>query len=363
MAANSALFVNRANKAKAFIIFALQLAYNMNILITGGAGFIGSNLIQTLLGQGHQIRTIDNLSTGRIENLSPFIGNPAFGFLEGSVTDRELMEPLVSWCDHCYHLAAPVGVKYIMDNPVLTILENVRGIDLMLELVNTFGKKILIASTSEIYGKSLDLLDPTDKRKLKEDDYRVEGSTRNHRWAYANTKAMDEFLSFAYHKEYNTQVVIVRFFNTVGPQQLGNFGMVIPNFVSKALAGEDVVVYGSGKQRRSFLHVKDAVRAVIGLMAVEHTVGQEYNVGNPIEVTMNELAERIVEKSGSKSKVRHVSYEEVYGPGFEDMDRRTADITKLENAIGFKIENDLETILEDVIAFHREKAVYTVEGE
>lgn len=325
----------------------------MNILVTGGAGFIGSNLIDSLLAEGHQIRTIDNLSTGHLGNLEGFMDNPDFGFQEGSVTNRELMEPLVAWCDQCYHLAAPVGVKYIMDNPVLTILDNVRGIDLMLELVNQYKKRVLIASTSEIYGKSLDLLDPTRSRKLKEEDYRVEGSTRNHRWAYANTKAMDEFLAFAYHKEYNTDVVIVRFFNTVGPRQLGSFGMVIPNFVSKAMAGEDVVVFGTGEQRRSFLHVKDAVRAVIGLMKHDHTTGEEFNVGNPFEVTMNELAELVIKKTGSSSKLRHVSYEEIYGPGFEDMDRRTADITKLKAKIGFEIQYNLENILDDVIAHYK----------
>ncbi|MFK7971645.1 MAG: GDP-mannose 4,6-dehydratase [Bacteroidia bacterium] len=325
----------------------------MNILVTGGAGFIGSNLIQTLLAKGNQVRTIDNLATGRIENLTGFIDNPAFGFLEGTVTDREVMEPLVAWCDQCYHLAAPVGVKYIMDNPVLTILDNVRGMDVMLELVNKYKKRILIASTSEIYGKSLDLLDASRSRKLKEDDYRVEGSTRNHRWAYANTKAMDEFLAFAYHKEYGTDVVIVRFFNTVGPRQLGSFGMVIPNFVARALADEEVVVYGTGEQRRSFLHVKDAVRAVTTLMERSDITGEEFNVGNPFEVTMNELANLVIEKTGSSSTLRHVSYEEIYGPGFEDMDRRTADITKLKETIGFEIQNDLDGILNDVIEHMR----------
>ncbi|MEZ4685290.1 MAG: GDP-mannose 4,6-dehydratase [Bacteroidia bacterium] len=329
----------------------------MNILVTGGAGFIGSNLIETLLAKGHQVRTIDNLSTGSLDNLKSFFDNPAFGFMEGTVTDKEMMEPMISWCDQCYHLAAPVGVKYIMENPVLTILDNIRGIDIVLELVNKYQKRLLVASTSEIYGKSLDLLDATKTHKLTEDDYRVEGSTRNHRWAYANTKAMDEFLSFAYHKEFGTDVVIVRFFNTVGPRQLGSFGMVIPNFVSRALANEEVVVYGTGEQRRSFLHVQDAVRAVTGLMDRPEITGEEFNVGNPIEVTMNELAEIIIKKTGSKSTLRHVSYEEIYGPGFEDMDRRTADITKLQNTIGFEIKYDLDAILDDVIAHYRAKEV------
>ncbi|MEM6265507.1 MAG: NAD-dependent epimerase/dehydratase family protein, partial [Bacteroidota bacterium] len=189
----------------------------MKILITGGAGFIGSNLTRRLLAEGHEIKTIDNLATGLIENITEFQSNPNYEFIQDTVTNRSSLEALVEWCEHCYHLAAPVGVKYIMENPVRTILDNIRGADLILELVHHYGKRLMMASTSEIYGKSLDLLDSTHSRKLSETDYRVEGSTRNHRWAYANTKAMDEFLSFAYNKKYGTEVVIIRFFNTVGP--------------------------------------------------------------------------------------------------------------------------------------------------
>ncbi len=329
----------------------------MKILVTGGAGFIGTNLIRTLFSQGHEIKAIDNLSTGREENLAPFRDSDRFEFIQDTVTNRAVMEGLVEWCDHCYHLAAPVGVKLIMENPVLTILDNVRGIDTVLELVNKYKKRVMIASTSEIYGKSLDLLDKTKTRKLKETDYRVEGSTRNHRWAYANTKAMDEFLGFAYHKEFGTEVVIVRFFNTVGPRQLSTFGMVIPNFVKRALAHEDVIVFGSGEQKRSFMHVNDSVRAVTELMLSGKGVGQEFNVGNPFEVTMNQLAQRVIEKTGSPSKVVHIPYEEAYGEGFEDMNRRTADITKLKETIGFEIGYDLDAILDDVIAYHREQAM------
>ncbi|MEL6697863.1 MAG: GDP-mannose 4,6-dehydratase [Bacteroidota bacterium] len=324
----------------------------MKILVTGGAGFIGSNLTDSLLLQGHEVRIIDNLSTGLLDNIQHMMENANLRFSKGDVTDRELMEESIEWADHIYHLAAPVGVKYIMENPVKTVLDNIRGADLMLELVNKYKKRVLIASTSEIYGKSLDLLDATGTRKLKETDYRVEGSTRNHRWAYANTKAMDEFLAFAYHKEYGTEVVISRFFNTVGPRQIGNFGMVIPNFVKRALAGEDVLVFGTGDQKRSFMHVNDAVRAITGLMFTGKGIGEEFNVGNPIEITMNELAEKVVQKTGSKSRVIHKSYEEVYGKGYEDMDRRTADITKLETTLDFQLEYDLDGILDDVIAFY-----------
>ncbi|MEM9985847.1 MAG: GDP-mannose 4,6-dehydratase [Bacteroidota bacterium] len=327
----------------------------MNVLVTGGAGFIGSNLTENLLSLGHEVKVLDNLSTGRLENLAHLMSHPQLQFVQGSVTDRAIIEELMSWCDHAYHLAAPVGVKYIMENPVKTVLDNIRGVDLMLETANQFKKRILVASTSEIYGKSLDLLDETGTHKLRETDYRVEGSTRNHRWAYANTKAMDEFLAFAYHKEFGTEVVIARFFNTVGPRQLSNYGMVIPNFVQKAVIGEDVVVFGSGEQRRSFMHVKDAIRAITGLMISGLGVGEEFNVGNPIEITMNELAQKVIERTGSTSKIVHRSYEEVYGPGYEDMNRRTADITKLETTLDFQLEYDLYMILDDVIEFTRNR--------
>lgn len=326
----------------------------MKILITGGAGFIGSNLADFLLSQGHAVKVIDNLSTGRLDNLQDMLANPRFEFIEDTVCRRAGIEDLIRWCDHCYHLAAPVGVKYIMDHPVTTILDNIRGADLVLEMVNRYHKRVLVASTSEIYGKSLDLLDPTGVHKLKEDDYRVEGSTRNHRWAYANTKAMDEFLAFAYYKEYGTEVVISRFFNTVGPRQLFSYGMVIPNFVSRAIADEDVIIFGSGEQRRSFMHVNDAIRAITRLMETGKGVGEEFNVGNPFEVTMNELAEQVIARTHSKSRIVHKSYEEVYGPGYEDMNRRTADITKLKTTLGdFELEYDLDAILDDVIAYYR----------
>ncbi|MCB9235761.1 MAG: GDP-mannose 4,6-dehydratase [Bacteroidia bacterium] len=322
----------------------------MKVLVTGGAGFIGSNLVEHLLERGDEVKVIDNLSTGRIENLDRAKDSSSFEFIEGTVSDRDLMDQLIKWCDHCYHLAAPVGVKYIMDNPVLTILENIRGIDVVLESVNKYGKRVLVASTSEVYGKSLDMLDKTRKHKLKEDDYRVEGSTQNHRWAYANTKSLDEFLSLAYHKEKNMEVVVVRLFNTVGPRQLSNYGMVIPNFVEKALKGEDVMVFGSGEQRRSFMHVEDVLRALTSLMETPAAFGKVFNVGNPIEISIRELAELVIRKTGGLSKVKMISYEEAYGSGFEDMNRRTADIGRLQEVTGFAIRHDLESILDDIIS-------------
>ncbi len=326
----------------------------MKILVTGGAGFIGSTLTAFLLQEGHQVKVLDNLSTGRIENLEACLKHSHFEFTQDTVTDPAVVDELVEWSDHVYHLAAPVGVKYIMEHPVRTVLDNVRGMDIMLDSVNRHKKRILVASTSEIYGKSLDLLDYTGKGKLKEDDYRIEGSTKNHRWAYANTKAMDEFLAFAYHKEFGTEVVVARFFNTVGPKQLSNYGMVIPNFVKRAAAGEDVVVFGTGEQKRSFMHVNDAIRAITRLMFSGKGIGEEFNVGNPIEITMNELAQKIVGKTGNKSKIVHKSYLEVYGKGFEDMNRRTADITKLRSTLDFELEYDLDKILNDIISYYKE---------
>lgn len=327
----------------------------MKILITGGAGFIGSNIAGFFLnsGENHEVKVIDNLTTGRIENIEPYLDNPNFEFIKDTVTNKIVMESLIEWCDHCYHLAAPVGVKFIMDNPVLSVLDNVRGIDTVLEFVNKYKKRVLVASTSETYGKSLDLLDPTHSRKLKESDYRVEGSTKNHRWAYANTKSLDEFLSFAYHKEFGTEVVIARFFNTVGPRQLSQYGMVIPNFVKGALEGKEVRIFGTGNQLRSFMHVNDAVRAVTQLMLTGKGIGEEFNIGNPFEISMNDLAQKIIDKTGSEAQLVHIPYEVAYGPGFEDMDRRTADITKLCETLDYTIEYDLDQILDDIIAYHR----------
>jgi UDP-glucose 4-epimerase len=325
----------------------------MRVFVTGGAGFIGSNLVKGLLDEGHEVKVLDNLCTGRIENIDPFRLHNHFEFIQETVALREPVRALTEWADHVYHLAAPVGVKYIMDNPVTTILDNVRGIDNIMEAACEFKKRVMVASTSEVYGRSLDLLDPTQTRKLKEEDYRVEGSTQNHRWAYANTKSMDEFLALAYYKQYGTEAVIVRFFNTVGPGQLSNFGMVIPNFVERAILGEDVVVFGSGEQKRSFMHVSDAIRAVRGLMDTGKGIGTVFNVGNPFEVTMNELANRIIAKTGGKSKLVHISYDAAYGGGFEDMMRRTADISRLQETLDYSIEYDLDGILDDIIAHKR----------
>lgn len=325
----------------------------MKIFITGGAGFIGSAIAQHYIEKGDEVRVLDNLSTGRRENIAHLEGNERFSFQLDTVTHRAPMEENIQWCDYCYHMAAPVGVKYIMDNPVLTILDNIRGIDIVLEYANKYNKRVLVASTSEVYGKSLDLLDPNETRKLKETDYRVEGHTMNHRWAYANTKAMDEFLSLAYYKEHNLPVTVCRFFNTVGPHQLSLYGMVVPNFVEAALKNEPITIFGDGKQKRSFMHVNDVLRAITLLMDANHTQGEVYNIGNPFEITITQLAERVIALTGSSAQIRYISYEEAYGSGFEDMRRRTASIDKLKNAVDFEIAYDLDAILNDVIAFKR----------
>lgn len=325
----------------------------MQVLVTGGAGFIGSNLVESLLKEGHQVKVIDNLSTGRIENLDAVRSHPQLTFIQETVTNRTLVREMVEWSDVVFHLAAPVGVKYIMDNPVLTILDNVRGIDIILEAAKDFSRRVMVASTSEVYGRSLDMLDPSGVRKLKEEDYRVEGSTQNHRWAYANTKALDEFLSLAYNKEFGTEVIVIRFFNTVGPKQLSKFGMVIPNFVERALKGEELIIYGSGEQKRSFMHVEDALRAVRELTFTGKGIGKVFNVGNPFEITINELAARVIKLTGSSSGIKHISYEEAYGKGFEDMMRRTADITRLKETLGYEIQYDLDSLLLDIIDYRR----------
>lgn len=326
----------------------------MKILITGGAGFIGSHLSDALIHQGHEIAVIDNLSTGSLENISELAQNKQFHFTEADVAEKEITRTWVSWADQVYHLAAPVGVKLIMDNPVKTILSNIRMIDVLMEAVAEFNRPVLIASTSEIYGKSLDILDPQGKRKLKEDDYRIEGYSLNHRWAYANTKSLDEFLGFAYYKQCNTPVTVARFFNTVGPRQTAAYGMVIPSFVKKALRNEPIEVFGDGNQFRSFIHVEDTVSAAIKLMNAPKAKGEVFNVGNPNEISILDLAKYIIQKTGSSSEIVHVEYEKAYGKGFEEMNRRTPDISKIESLIGKIIFKELDEILEDVIAHEKQ---------
>ena len=324
----------------------------MKVLITGGAGFIGSHLAERLIARGDEVSVIDNITTGRIENLAHLLDSRRIKIYVDTVCNPVLMEELIRDADHVYHLAAPVGVKYIMEHPVLTILDAARGADVVFGLCNKYRKKVLLASTSEVYGKNLDFLGG-ETRKLGEEDFRLKGSTKNHRWAYANTKSMEEFLAFAYFREYRMPVVVVRFFNTVGPRQTGMYGMVVPTFIQQALAGEPMTIFGTGEQSRCFLHVSDALDAVTALMAEPRAIGDVYNIGSEEEVTMSALAEKVKALTGSSSEVTMVDYRTAYGDGFEDMLRRTPDTTKIRDLVGFRPKFNLERTLDDIIAHFR----------
>ena len=320
----------------------------MHVFITGGAGFIGSHLADRLLEQGHHVHALDNLSTGRLDNIAHLTDHDRFVFTEGDVLDQDLVEDAVAAADRVVHLAAAVGVKRILDRPVETIRTNVGGTETVLEAAHAHGTKVLLASTSEVYGKAMENNDELDA--LREDGDWTLGPTSTRRWAYACTKAVDEFLALAYHDEYDLPVTCVRFFNTVGPRQSGQYGMVIPTFVERALAGEPIEVHGDGSQTRCFLHVKDAVRAVTNLLDTPEAEGEVVNVGRPSAISIQELAKRVRDLSGSDVSITYTPYEEVYGPGFEDMQRRTPDISKLKALTGYQSEHTLADILHDVIA-------------
>ena len=320
----------------------------MEHLITGGAGFIGSHLADRLLEQGHHVHALDNLSTGRLDNIAHLTDHDRFAFTEENVLDRDLVDSAVAAADRVVHLAAAVGVKRILDRPVETIQTNVGGTEAVLEAANRHDAKVLLASTSEVYGKAMETNDELDA--LHEDGDWTLGSTSTRRWAYACTKAVDEFLALAYHDEYDLSVTCVRFFNTVGPRQSGQYGMVIPTFVERALAGEPIEVHGDGSQTRCFLHVKDAVWAVTKLLQTPEADGEVVNVGRPSAISIQELAERVRDLSGSDVPITYTPYEEVYGPGFEDMQRRTPDISKLRSLTGYRSEHTLADILHDVMA-------------
>ena len=319
----------------------------MKALITGGAGFIGSHLAERLLELNHEVFIIDNLWTGRLANIENIQDNDKLHLVVDTILNESVMNELVFKVDHIYHLAAAVGVKKIMDHPVETLDINVKGTEAVLRLANRFKKKVLIASTSEVYGRHLN-------GKVSEDDNRIMGSVKKRRWAYACSKTLDEFLALAYHDEKKLPVVISRLFNTVGPRQTGQYGMVLPNFVQSALLGKSITVYGDGTQSRSFTHVRDAVEAIIALMAEPQADGDVFNVGNDHEITINELAQRVKEMTGSNSNIEHVPYEKAYGPGFEDMERRCPNIEKINNLIGFKPAYDLKTMIQSVINYFKE---------
>jgi UDP-glucose 4-epimerase len=314
----------------------------MRALITGGAGFIGSHLSDALLTEGHEVLILDNLSTGSIDNIAHLKGRAGFEYFIDGVENEPLLAELIDRSDVVFHLAAAVGVKLIVEQPVSTIETNVHGTEVVLKHANKKKKLVVIASTSEVYGKSDDV-------PFREDSDLVLGPTGKHRWAYACSKAIDEFLALAYWKERKLPVIIVRFFNTVGPRQTGRYGMVIPNFVRQALAGEPITVFGDGTQSRSFTHVADVVGALLKLVAEPRAIGQVINIGNVEEVTISALAERIRDLAGSTSTIRYIPYEEAYESGFEDMPRRVPDLTKVKGMIGYSPRSSLDDILTQVI--------------
>ncbi len=323
----------------------------MKVLITGGAGFIGSHLADLLLEQGEEVYAIDDLSTGSLKNVEHLQENLKFHLVVDTVLHEAVMNELVFKCDQIYHMAAVVGVKQIMNRPVETLETNVKGTEMVLRLANRHKKKILIASTSEVYGK---VMEGDNCYLLAEDTDRLMGSTTKRRWAYACSKALDEFLALAYHEEKKLPVVVARLFNTVGPRQTGQYGMVIPNFVQKALIDKPIVVHGDGTQSRSFTHISDAVEALIALMSEPRAVGQVVNVGNTEEVTIKELALMVKDMSGSVSDIEYIPYEKAYGPGFEDMKRRCPDINRIKELIGFQPKVDLRGIIQSVIDYYKE---------
>jgi nucleoside-diphosphate-sugar epimerase len=317
----------------------------LRVLITGGAGFIGSHLSDAYLERGDEVFVIDDLSTGSFENIAHLKQHPKFRYTIASINDQPVLAELVDQCDVIFHLAAAVGVKLIVESPVRTIENNVHGTEVVLSLANKKKKKVLVASTSEVYGLSAEV-------PFREDGNLVMGATTKGRWSYACSKAIDEFLALAYWREKKLPTIIVRLFNTVGPRQTGQYGMVIPTFVKQALAGRQITVYGDGKQSRCFGYVGDVVGALIKLMDKEEAVGQVFNIGSSEEVTIFELAQRVKELTNSDSEITFVPYNEAYEEGFEDMPRRVPDTSKINALVGFRPKMSLDGILQSVINFH-----------
>lgn len=320
----------------------------MKILITGGAGFVGSHLADKLINEGHEITVIDDLSTGRYQNIEHLEGEKNFRLIIDTVLNSSLMEELIRETDRVYHMASAVGVKLIMEHPVKTIETIFRGTDVVLGFCSRYRKRVLIPSTSEVYGKGYSI-------PFKEDDDLLTGSTDKHRWAYACAKTLDEFLALAHWKETRLPVVVVRLFNTVGPRQTGQYGMVVPNFVKAALSGEPLIVHGDGNQARCFGHVLDIVEGLTKAIETPECFGQVINLGNNEEVSIKGLAEKAIAMTDSQSEIRYIPYEEAYGAGFEDMQRRVPSLEKAKQLIGYQPTRTLEQIINDVAEQFREE--------
>jgi len=318
----------------------------MNILVTGGAGFIGSHLNDALIERGHRVIALDNISTGRYDNIEHLIGQRDFEFVLGSILNTDLVDDLVSRSDAVFHLAAAVGVQLIVEKPLESLATNIRGSEIVFEKAHKYDARILVASTSEIYGKNT-------SDRLHEEEDRILGSPLKSRWSYSEAKAIDEILAYTYWKEKGLETVIVRLFNTVGPRQTGHYGMVIPRFVNQAVRGEPLTVYGDGSQTRCFCYVGDVVKGMIDLTNHADAYGKVFNLGGIEEISMTQLAERVIRLANSDSKIRYLTYEEAYEEGFEDMQRRVPDITRANNLVGFEPTVSLDDIIRRVIEAER----------
>jgi UDP-glucose 4-epimerase len=313
----------------------------MRILVTGGAGFIGSHLCERLVNDGHVVTAIDNFSTGRVENLSNLNASGNFNLIEGSILNSNTLNPLIQESDYIFHLAAAVGVFNIVNNPLASLLTNIRGTENVLEAANSSRTPVFLSSSSEVYGKNV-------SDSLKESDDRILGSPVKLRWSYSEAKAIDESLAYAYFVERQLETRIVRFFNTVGPRQLGAYGMVVPRFVKAALANEPITIYGDGSQTRCFAHVFDVVDAVIDIAFAKNTIGKVINIGNNFEISINDLAKKIVNETNSNSEIVYVPYVEAYGDGFEDMERRVPNIGLIKRLVGWEPRRNLSAIISDI---------------
>ncbi len=315
----------------------------MRVLITGGAGFIGSHLCERLLLEGHQVTVIDDFSTGRYANIASLVNLQNFKITEGSILDKATLLPLIYESEYVFHLAAAVGVFNIVRNPLNSLLTNIRGTENVLEFANERKVPVLVTSSSEVYGKNV-------SNSLRESDDRVLGSPVTLRWSYSEAKAIDESLAYAYFVEKQLETRIVRFFNTVGPRQLGAYGMVVPRFVQAALRNEPITVYGDGHQTRCFAHVYDVVDAVVDIAFADNTIGKVINIGNDFEISINDLAKKIILETGSRSEIVYVPYDEAYGDGFEDMERRVPNIALVKDLVGWQPRRDLSTMIADIAA-------------